>query len=956
MGDSISTLRYLTPIFFLILLPCIFGQALAEEADDFDKGTSTQGTFVQGIDESYIAFEAEDYHLITRHHGENDGFNVVDINEFNSEFGSDVLPESSEFPASGGRALLADMRYNTNEKRSTVEYQLVFNTPGTYQMYFRSSLFERGGTDSYGGEDSFYVASSFGEEPDKKLGTRMPQDSDIESNPVTNPQEGKFFWYRINHNFVVTEQDVGKTLSFKIQDREKGFALDRLVFSLNHKLDVEEVGKDGDGNELDKLGNSVGNVAPKTSYVFPMNYVPYRESDNEIILRERELQAVYDEYFSYLEKQNSAGNASHIIDGFITKINAQGDAKSALRTLIMLTIEAAYYPEWKDEVIRRFQQEGELARLRAVQIIEESDGKINDLKQVTPIRHYIDYAWGLYELNALDIDTPEAVTFKEKLESFIATYIEGTQPYYDNAYYTTGYNKEVFAMDVASTISLLYQDSLLFPKVKEAFDAFWQNVTQMSYDGDNSPHYDANTGFHIILNMALRHGLEADVIDSEHLLRMMDRMARTVMSSGQSAKWGKSMETISAGQIRISAGGSLPWDLKMGYRLWQNPYYLYVARKYEAFYRQQHGKIAAKTYEADLWPLGIDASDVVLVEPAPVDITSRATQRITSCCEYNGLLLGRGDTNYVDVQDKLVLSTGHHPRAPYMLMDLSYTQHKSAKDHRSGIDVHNYNGAHTVTRKKRWSEANKNNGIYINPTAFSYPSAPYPSKEVSAPGDIERFKQVMGYDPAHGYTIEGYGAMGIAKDAAYGYVDYRRYQYNGVEAKRQIVMLHNGITVVSDTIAATTTYWGSHNGGVLYQILPEFKSDIGENWVLLRGQQRMLPFTPMVAEKAGLDTLVVFPSASEGTKVKLTTNSFDPEQREWLSAYKPLQAGERFTLISLVIPLLNANNITSLVRSIEVERHNETDTTVRIPYSKQQLIQVSFNEQQGAGYELISTQ
>lgn len=930
----------LSNILWLVSVP----QALANAGD----------AYIQGIDEDYIAFEAEGYQGITRHYGDNDGFNIIQINSFTSKFGTNILPQLSEFPASGDRALLADMRFNTKEQRSTVEYKLIFNTPGTYKMYFRSSLFERGGPDSYGGEDSFYAAADFGAEPDKKLGTRMPQDSEFESHPVTNPSEGKFFWYGINNHFVVTQEDVGKALSFKIRDREKGFALDRFVFSLNHKLDDQEVGKDGDGNDLDLLANSSQGSLSLGSHVYPLDYVPHLESDNEITARERELQAVYDDYFANLEQQNAAGNSQMLIEEFITKINAQGDAKSALRTLVMLSTEEAYFPEWRDEVVRRFQQEGEKARLHAEQVIIESEYKINDLKQVTPIRYYMDYAWGLYALDAFDADTPQANLFRQNLQAFISAYIEGTAPYYDNAYYTTGYNKEIFAMDVASTISLLYQDSPRFPKVKQAFEAFWENVTQMSYDGDNSPHYDANTGFHIILNIALRHGLESDVVNSEHLLRVMDRMARTVMSSGQSAKWGKSMETIASGQIRVSAGGSLPWDLKVGYRLWQNPFYLYVARKYEVFYLQQHGAIAAKSFEADLWPLGVDALDVVLAKPAEIDITSRATQRIISCCEYDGLLLGRGDTDFVDVQDKLVISTGHHPRAPYLLMDLSYTQHKAGVDHRSGLDTYIFNGAHTVTRLKRWSEANKNNGIYINPGAYPYPSAPYPSKEVSAPGNNDRFVEVMGYQPSHGYVVDSFDAMGIAQDAAYGYVDYHQYQYNGVGAKRQVILLNNGIAVVSDTISTTASYWGNHKGGVIYQVLPQFKAASGDNWVLLRGQQRMLPHALPLGEKEGSDTLIVFASTPQGSEISLGNNAFDPENREWFSAYQPLQAGETFTVISLVIPLLNGNDIPVLVDNIEVESHNDTDNTVRIPYRNGKVIKVSFDDRLGPHFEVTA--
>ncbi|WP_152557226.1 hypothetical protein [Photobacterium sanctipauli] len=855
--------------------------------------------------------------------------------------------------------MIADMRFSSDGEQSTVDYQLVFNTPGTYKLYYRSSLFERGGSESYGGEDSFYASPGFGEQPDKKLGTRQSQDSELESHPITNPQEGKFFWFGSGQKFVVTEQDVGKALSFKVRDREKGIALDRFVFSLNHDLDVEEVGRDGDGNDLDQLSNSPIMGSTNTSNIFAMDYVPYYEDDTEIARRENELFAVYDSFLDEIQQANAAGDASAIIERFIEENNSQTGVKSSLRTLVTLVTEESFYPEWKNEVVKRFQEEGELARLEAIRVIEKHEGKINDLAQVNPIRHYMDYAWGLYMLGEFYSDAPQVFAFRREFENFVTTYIEGTAPYYDGPYFTGGYNKHVTAMDIASTITLLYKGTTQYPMVKEAFHAFWYNVTQMSYDGDNSPHYDAGTGFHIILNIALRHGKEDEVIASEHLLRMMDRMSRTVMSSGQSAKWGKSTEKSAQGQMRVSASNNLPWVLKVGYRLWDNPFYLYVARKYESLYLQSHGAITADDYKVDLWPLGIDAIDITLAKPRPEDVLSRATPRITSCCAQDGLLLGRGDTNYVEVQDKLIVSTGHHPRAPYLLMDLSYTQHKAAHDHRSGIDTHIFNGSHTVSRIKRWSEANKNNDIYINPLEYQYPNAPYQSKEVSAPGEREHFDEVMQYTPSHGYVIDEYGAGSIAPEAAYGFVDYSRYQYSGVGAKRQVALLHNGITVVSDTISAATTYAGGHNGGVLYQVLTEFKSDSGENWVLLRGQQKMLPQALPISEKETLDTLVLFASVPAGAEISLAANPHDPEgkngNREWFSAHKPLVGGERGNFISLIIPLASTNNIERFVGGIEVDEQHPLSTIVRIPYTAQQQLQVTFYDQQPPSFEYVNT-
>ena len=102
----------------------------------------SNAAYYQGSEDSFIAFEAEGYNKITKNDGENDGFNIVSINEFVSDFGSSVLRTGNDFPPSENGALLADFRYEDGQKKSTVEYNLVFKTPGTYRFYYRRSMYE----------------------------------------------------------------------------------------------------------------------------------------------------------------------------------------------------------------------------------------------------------------------------------------------------------------------------------------------------------------------------------------------------------------------------------------------------------------------------------------------------------------------------------------------------------------------------------------------------------------------------------------------------------------------------------------------------------------------------------------------------------------------------------------------------------------------------------------------
>lgn len=640
---------------------------------------------------------------------------------------------------------------------------------------------------------------------------------------------------------------------------------------------------------------------------------------------------------------------------------SQADTKPSLRTLVALTNDPRYFPQWKSFVANEVYQRAADIRQIALDAIKANGGQINDLAQVTPIRTYTDLAWLLFELDMFNDQSNSALRFKHEFESFMYTYVEDTAPYFDGPYYTTGYNKEVFAQDISSTMALLYaNDPLKFIKFKQAFDAFWVNVTQTSYDADNSPHYDANTGFHIILNMALRHGLEQDVIDSPHLKRVMDRMARSVMSSGQSAKWGKSMEAIKDSQIQISAGTALPWNLKLGYKFWGNPFYLYVARKYAAFHAQEQTSFSGQEYLPDLWPIDIDAHDISLANATEKDYPTRAPKRITSTEQYNGLLLGRDDSSYVEVQDKLLLSTSHHPRSPFVSLDLSYTQHKAARDHRSGIDSFIFNGAHTITRMHRYREANKTNGIYINPAEYQYPIAPYESFEVASPNSWDEYIDVMGYEPDFDYHIDSWDTGTLSKEAVYGSVNYNRYQYDDISSERQIVLLNNGIAVVRDKIQTSPQYVGGHNGGTIYQALNEFIIGKGDNWVLLSGQQKQLPSDIPADEHIGSDTLIMFlDSPEQQLGYSLTTNPYDPqkEQRSWFSAHQTLRPEQTTSIVSLIVPLKMRSHVDSWIKEVSLTTNDrEQQDIVTIPYSESEDLAIHFSAQNSPEFKITTTE
>ena len=64
-------------------------------------------------------------------------------------------------------------------------------------------------------------------------------------------------------------------------------------------------------------------------------------------------------------------------------------------------------------------------------------------------------------------------------------------------------------------------------------------------------------------------------------------------------------------------------------------------------------------------------------------------------------------------------------------------------------------------------------------------------------------------------------------------MEYGKFQYEGVQAKREIVLTHNGVVLVMDRIRTDGNYIGRHSAGVIYQIWPGLqKEDPKTRWIV----------------------------------------------------------------------------------------------------------------------------
>ncbi|HYE33756.1 MAG TPA: hypothetical protein VEH27_20210 [Methylomirabilota bacterium] len=161
-------------------------------------------TIIQQQGKDYIAFEAENADSLST--------------------GTVKFAQKSDLLASGGGGLYTEAS-STAAPEGFATYKLRFTSPGTYTLYTRWNADAVISAGDPFAANSYYFPNTFGDAPEY---TRSA------ANDRSAPQSNTLGWSAdAAAQYVVTQEDVtaGRTFSFKVGTRERGFFLDRFILS-----------------------------------------------------------------------------------------------------------------------------------------------------------------------------------------------------------------------------------------------------------------------------------------------------------------------------------------------------------------------------------------------------------------------------------------------------------------------------------------------------------------------------------------------------------------------------------------------------------------------------------------------------------------------------------------------------------------------------------------------------
>lgn len=674
-----------------------------------------------------------------------------------------------------------------------------------------------------------------------------------------------------------------------------------------------------------------------SNVLFPLNDVPSSETSSDIVFRENRLANRITAFYTSLDNAIAAGTVDSWLKTYYSQFTSEKDSAEPYTTLIMQVMDREKYMTALKPYIVPILQHNipvniELFKTEAANDIASgrTTGYIFDLNTVHPVRYILESAYALRLLGEYDAATEKIVM------DFIVEHIENKANYYSGQYRTSGYNKEIFAMDVAFWVKMLYGNR--YPCTNSNWEAIWTNVTVSSYDADNSPHYDSGTGFYLILRWGLLLNRLDDMRASIHIQRIIDRMAKTVMTCGESAKFAKSMENYYTNytELAIDGGRTLAWCLKVGYLLYQNPNYLYIARKYEDLRFNSMNVTRWKGIICDLWPTGINF-DRQTARPTEDWGLVHKTQRITSANVHNGTMLGRGVTTYLTVQDKILLTTGTHPDSPSALIDLSYTQSKASYDHRIGINVSMYKSAHINTYYGRPGEPFRINRPYVAP--ISIPGFPVFNVEQGDCVPTQTYVDLLGYNYQTDYVLSDYSVATLEDGSAYCNISYSKFEYDGVSVNRKIVLLRNGVMVVLDRLKNISQL--PMNAATIYSLWPSVEAS-GQNWALQSGHTPTTVNKPDVSE---IPVLFFFPATVTESAMRIeedpARNSGERTHIKTLvcQSHNPICAGSEADFVTVIAPVKNKASVESFVKQVICEKI-EGGYLVYLPSSEENAYKV----------------
>jgi hypothetical protein len=417
--------------------------------------------------------------------------------------------------------------------------------------------------------------------------------------------------------------------------------------------------------------------------------------------------------------------------------------------------------------------------------------------------------------------------------------------------------------------------------------------------------------------------------------RILDRFVSETMTNGNALNYNKAISSWTNHFAFNSPENSGPFNLKIGYAIFNNPNYLFTARKLERFMITTAQLSTTRLDANELYPANVQHYDVLNV-PAPIaqDVVTRL--RISPSC-YNGLLLCRAapQSETALIPDKIVLQTGQTVSAPYLLMSIAGAGMYANLDQRMTLENTLFNGAYITARPFRPCQVNRSNSALIVPSSLTFPVFEPISGDCEE-GATTDFYKLMGLNSStNNYVLRTATAAKLEGGGGTAFVAYTQYEYPGMNAVRQVILKPNGMIFVKDSIWNDGTSTLSANGGITYRLWPGIAAS-GKNWAL---QSPLIASTDsqQLSSASDVSTLFYFSTATGrtfGTDVEPLSDVYTSLASETLTtfyAYDSLNDKKVHTFISLLLPLKDTAAAATIASKISVSTDASGATTVTVP-------------------------
>jgi hypothetical protein len=534
------------------------------------------------------------------------------------------------------------------------------------------------------------------------------------------------------------------------------------------------------------------------------------------------------------------------------------------------------------------------------------------------------------------------------VEAFTSDYVESLSS--AMTWPTTGYNKEVSQGIQPAYVMGIYGQTnyqAIWPQSYKGFFIFWNGMLagqQGSYEPENSPSY-GNFNVSMVMNMGIAMNrlvrptgstdVNAYISDSVDMPRILDRFVSETMTNGNSVNYNKAISNWQDSYAYNNPEDSGPFNLKIGYSIFQNPNYLYTARKLEQNMITNFIYSKTRLDANEMYPVNIQHYEVLNVQ-APKAQSVVTQLRISPTC-YNGLLLCRAapQKETALIPDKIVLQTGQTDEAPYVMMSIAGAGMYGNLDQRMTLENTLFQSAYMAARPFRPCQVNRSNSALIVPSKLTFPEFA-PIVGDCEDGATTDFYTIMGLNSStNNYILADATTQQLSGGGATAQVSYTQYEYPGYHAVRQVILKPNGMILIRDSIWSDGTNSMTANGGVTYRLWPGVALS-GTNW-MLQAPLQAISSSARLTSAYDLSTLFYISSTtgrSFGSDVEPLKDVYSSPASQTLTtfyAYDNLADNKVHYFVSILIPLKNVAAAAVIAKGITVTTNAKGVTKVTVP-------------------------